>query len=308
MSDTHAGGDVDTHSRHGWLFHALDVLSRCQGQDALLDAIATELCNAGPFDRAVVSRIDGSTWLPTALCVSADAEDETDRALRNLIGQRIALTSPMLETELVRKRATGLVEQAQTDPRTLRRLVEASAATTYIAAPVVTNDSVVALIHVDNHRSGRALTMTHRDLLSTFAEGVGLIYERALMLDRLAKQRECFGSALSAARAVIERSPVPPAAPLRAQSRPADHGLAHPPAHAFEDLRSNFGFTEREHDVLRLLARGATNTRVAYELSISESTVKSHVKHIFRKLGTTTRAEAIARYLRCQDGGVRRAS
>ncbi len=51
--------------------------------------------------------------------------------------------------------------------------------------------------------------------------------------------------------------------------------------------------TEREHDVLRHIARGATNTEVAASLLVSEATVKSHVGSIFSKLGVRDRAAAI---------------
>jgi DNA-binding NarL/FixJ family response regulator len=51
--------------------------------------------------------------------------------------------------------------------------------------------------------------------------------------------------------------------------------------------------TEREHDVLRLMARGATNGEIAAELFVSEATVKSHVGAIFTKLAVRDRAAAI---------------
>ena len=51
--------------------------------------------------------------------------------------------------------------------------------------------------------------------------------------------------------------------------------------------------TEREHDVLRLMARGATNGEIARELYVSEATVKTHVGAIFTKLGARDRAAAI---------------
>jgi DNA-binding NarL/FixJ family response regulator len=51
--------------------------------------------------------------------------------------------------------------------------------------------------------------------------------------------------------------------------------------------------TEREHDVLRLMARGATNGEIARELFVSEATVKTHVGAIFTKLGARDRAAAI---------------
>ncbi len=51
--------------------------------------------------------------------------------------------------------------------------------------------------------------------------------------------------------------------------------------------------TGREHDVLRLMARGRTNGEIAAELFVSEATVKTHVGAIFTKLGVRDRAAAI---------------
>jgi two-component system NarL family response regulator len=52
--------------------------------------------------------------------------------------------------------------------------------------------------------------------------------------------------------------------------------------------------TERETQVLRLLAEGKSNRAIGLLLFISESTVKSHLKTLFVKLDVTSRAEAIA--------------
>jgi DNA-binding NarL/FixJ family response regulator len=51
--------------------------------------------------------------------------------------------------------------------------------------------------------------------------------------------------------------------------------------------------TQREAEVLQLIGRGLTNTEIAGELFISEVTVKSHIGHIFTKLGLRDRAAAI---------------
>ena len=51
--------------------------------------------------------------------------------------------------------------------------------------------------------------------------------------------------------------------------------------------------TDREHDVLRLMARGATNAEIASTLFVAEATVKTHVGSIFGKLGVRDRAAAI---------------
>jgi DNA-binding NarL/FixJ family response regulator len=51
--------------------------------------------------------------------------------------------------------------------------------------------------------------------------------------------------------------------------------------------------TDREHEVLRLMARGATNAEIAASLYVAEATVKTHVGSIFGKLGVRDRAAAI---------------
>ncbi len=53
--------------------------------------------------------------------------------------------------------------------------------------------------------------------------------------------------------------------------------------------------SDRELEVVRLVARGATNVRVARELFVSESTVKYHLRTAMRKLGASDRTELVYR-------------
>ncbi|TMR24010.1 response regulator transcription factor [Nonomuraea zeae] len=57
--------------------------------------------------------------------------------------------------------------------------------------------------------------------------------------------------------------------------------------------RSATAPSPRELEVLRLIARGAANKEVARALLISETTVKTHLKHVFAKLGVDNRAAAV---------------
>ena len=56
---------------------------------------------------------------------------------------------------------------------------------------------------------------------------------------------------------------------------------------------SNPELSERELDVLRLMAQGMSNLEISTTLSIGESTVKSHVNRIFSKLGVSDRTQAV---------------
>lgn len=69
--------------------------------------------------------------------------------------------------------------------------------------------------------------------------------------------------------------------------------LLGPPPIPVEELREEL--TERELDVLQLLAEGLANKQIALRLGISENTVKFHSSAIYAKLGVTNRTEAVRR-------------
>lgn len=80
---------------------------------------------------------------------------------------------------------------------------------------------------------------------------------------------------------------------LNKQPRPASA----PPAPASKDtsagaVAAQFDLTEREVEVLRLIATGATNREIAEQLVVSEGTVKNHVSNILSRLGLRDRTQA----------------
>ncbi|NUS42198.1 MAG: response regulator transcription factor, partial [Mycobacteriaceae bacterium] len=72
---------------------------------------------------------------------------------------------------------------------------------------------------------------------------------------------------------------------LSTYRRSSAAGLTRQPGHG--------GLTARELEVLTLIGTGRSNAEIARELGISEVTVKSHIGHVFTKLGLRDRAAAI---------------
>ncbi len=60
-----------------------------------------------------------------------------------------------------------------------------------------------------------------------------------------------------------------------------------------EDSEESKQLTPRENEVLSRLQRGQPNKIIAYELTLTESTVKVHIRNIMRKMGATNRTEAV---------------
>ena len=69
------------------------------------------------------------------------------------------------------------------------------------------------------------------------------------------------------------------------------------PAPSQGALAARFGLSEREADVMELIAQGAANTDIARELFISEKTVKNHINRIFTKLRANNRGHAVSLWL-----------
>jgi DNA-binding CsgD family transcriptional regulator len=269
-------------------------LRHCDTPQDLIDAAPSELLRTCGFTRAMVSRVRGSLWDPEVLEVEPYI-DPGEEAFQDYVRSvEIPLEHMLMETEMVRRRIPVLVEDPYKDPRTFKPLVEVSRCTSYAAAPIMPTTRVIGFFHVDRFGQDLPVSPVDRDNLWIFAEHFGLLYERAVLLERLEAQRRRLHEILDDAEAMVDEV-------CDAEIRLVRNESADPvPTSAPGEPRSavNKLLSAREQEVLDLMASGATNNQIARELVLSEGTVKSHVKRILRKLRVDSRAAAVARYLR----------
>lgn len=283
------------------LDRGLSRLRQVTDQDALLANVCRAAAEACGFERVMLSKIDDGRWRPWHSYARVVGAPE--RAFLEWMREppEIQLSHMMLESELVRRREPVIVHDASTDPRVYRPLAAAATQSSYVAAPVVSGDRVIGLLHADN--GGRSVVELDRDVLAFFSVGFAQIFERAVLLARLRDQRVEVLQAMRSVEAVLDELAYTEVA-LATREEATALAVARPTRPAVADRAPALEgvLTNRELEVLALMATGATNERIAQRLVIGTQTVKSHVKQILRKLRVENRAEAISQYLRLTIG------
>jgi LuxR family maltose regulon positive regulatory protein len=178
-------------------------------------------------------------------------------------------TRPMLERQLDLARAHGITN----------RVIELSLLEAELEAKI-------GRLTEDNERTWKAL---ERALTAAQPAGYVRIFDQGSALTRLLLEAAWRGICPEYVRqilAVIEPSKTLDVGP---EVTPAFSAL---PASSFDIVEP---LSERELEVLALVARGASNREIAEQLVITVGTVKSHLNHILRKLDAQNRTEAAAR-------------
>jgi DNA-binding CsgD family transcriptional regulator len=244
------------------------------------------------FARTLISTVRGSLWLPQHLHIEDQGADRHSRQfLEYVVGRHIQLADAPLETELVRKRCGAFAPSPMEDRRTYKELVEASGCFGYIAAPITVQGRAIGILHADRPEPHGIVTMDHLEQLEAFAECLAVAFESAALEEKAAQQRVKVDNVCGNVDELLCRSTrsalwsLPAVAP--GPRNDAYYRGNQPAAPAL---------TSRERDIMSHVATGATNGQIARCLVISEGTVKSHLKHIAKKLNTSSRAAAVATY------------
>ncbi|HXO08412.1 MAG TPA: LuxR C-terminal-related transcriptional regulator [Solirubrobacteraceae bacterium] len=260
---------------------AVRVLGEVASSDGILGRAAAELGVRSQFDRVLISEVTGDLLLPLALWTDPGEPDATG-ALDRLRRAPIRLAYPLREAEVARQRTVETVSVGEGGRRAPRELADALGLRSYVVGPLVAQGETIGLLHADTQLSGRTVDEIDAEVIVKFTQGLSGVLERAVLRHTLELHR---GELQSAAQWMSRRL-----------STLSEAETVRPASEAGRQMVQSL--TPRELEVLRLLGRGNTNLEIARALVVREGTVKYHVKNILRKLGATSRADAVSRFVR----------
>jgi DNA-binding CsgD family transcriptional regulator len=247
--------------------------------DALFRHATRALCETVGFERSAVFGLRGGALVAESVH-RRDGDAHTPVV-------RFELGPGLRETEVLRRRAAILVPDVASDEHAVGLL---EGTRSFVAAPIMCEDHAVGMIVADGGPGGEEVTELDRDALAVFAEGFGYAVERCVLFERLRLHSQ---RVLALARSTEESVTSPSALGLRGSALRAPAVI-----HVGDGLDALL--TRRELEVVAMLAEGETNACIARRLVVSEDTVKSHVKHILRKLGVHNRSQAVSRYFQAR--------
>ncbi|WP_051471202.1 response regulator transcription factor [Patulibacter minatonensis] len=277
---------------------ALGDLATCSTPWELMTRAVVSACDACGFTRSLASAVRGTRWVPLVVHTRDDVDPKAE-TFRAFVSEHmeIPLANMLGETEIARRRTAIRFTDPLNDRRTFKTIIIESGSPGYAAAPIVAGVRTLGFLHVDRVGQDQPITEDDRVALGTFADGLGWLLDSAAARQSVERRRGDVGRAIDRAREALDRAGAPAPAPVLGEDRSDDDEVV-----ADVPTRRDALLTAREREVLELVADGATNWAIAQRLTLSEETVKAHVRSIRRKLHVTSRGAAVARYRRFTGG------
>jgi DNA-binding CsgD family transcriptional regulator len=251
-------------------------LSSLDSVARLVSAAPREACRAVGFERAMLSHVRGDRVSFASVSFEADQVLAADFArLARAVRPRLDRCAP--EHEAVVCQMPVLVRDAQTAAGLFRPLTRVARTSAYVVAPIVREGHTVGLLHADHFGTPRELDELDRELLWTFATGIGWAMDN--MTGRSLRRTHTDDDGCAG-----------PLTDVRLGGDELDTELSGVPGRRAT-------LTAGEIEVLHLMSEGASDAVIGQALLISQATVKSHVRHILRKLGAANRTEAVSLFL-----------
>lgn len=250
-----------------------EALTRLAAEPTLTALVADaprELCTHCGLDRAMLTSLHHGKLAFASSAHPGDPEREV-RFPMLARTTRVKLVDCPPELEAFTTQRPVLVRDPQRSRGVFRPLVVETATSGYVVAPVVHGGGQILGMLFADRFGGPPLDEFDRELVSVFATGLGAVMRGVTVPS---------GGGLVDGFAEVVR---------HAAAVPGGWAWA-PQVGALSQL------TAREREVLDLLTVGASNQTIAETLVVSETTVKSHVRGVLRKLEAANRTEAVARY------------
>jgi GAF domain-containing protein len=265
---------------------ALSKLRTAESVAELYERATRALCQHCGFDRAVLFRLQGHEMVPESVHFTDDpawGEAFYQRAQTD----RMRIDYDIVETEMISTRAPMIVPEAQSNPRRFKPLVQASKTRSYVAAPLIPQNMLIGFVHADHYFEDRDVDELDRDMLGTFAEGLGYAIHRTALLERVGHQR----AQIHRLRSVVDEMVTKVSAAVAVvdadiEDKPGAPVLTVP----------GFEITRREDAILGLLDEGAGDDQIATRLGIPRASVSWHIEQLMVKLGTDTPRTAVTRW------------
>jgi LuxR family transcriptional regulator, regulator of acetate metabolism len=282
------------------LGEALKLLGATGSTELIRARAPREFAEACGFTRAMLSAVHGSRWVPLQLHTRDDLDPQA-AAFRAYVESdaEIPLANMLAETDMVRRRAGVLVDEFSVGRRAFKPIIEVAGSLAYVAAPLVVEGRAIGFVHADRVGQGRDVDADDRRYVEAFAGELSVVYEAVRWKERIT---ELGRRALGELRRSVDALEL-------IGSGSSDLSLASGAVSGAWDTertdrpRGNAAFlSPREWDVLEHVADGATNRVIAQRLSLSEDTVKTHMRGVLRKLQVRSRGAAVARYIEISRG------
>lgn len=275
---------------------ALNRLSSARSPDAVRMNAPRELADACGFTRAMISAVRGSRWVPLRLHTHDDLDPRATEFREYVESDtEIPLANMLAETDVVRRRTAALVDEYLVGTRAYKPIIEIARSPAYVVAPILVEGRTIGFMHADRVGQQRQVDDDDRRYIQAFTAELSVVYQCASLSERSAERsRRALSELERAAEALrLIDSPVE-VLPLVPDGLPA---VRTDPDVAGGAVQQTGFLTTREYEVLEHVADGATNRVIAGRLSVSEDTVKTHMRSVLRKLRVTSRGAAVARYL-----------
>jgi DNA-binding NarL/FixJ family response regulator len=157
--------------------------------------------------------------------------------------------------------------------------------------PIAVGGRAIGMLHADRPTAQSCVTTEHLEELEAFAECLSAAFESAVLEDKCTRQLIEVGNFGTQVKAFGDQLP------SAATGAPHHTNGGFAARQAQPSAKALAALTRRECEVLSHMATGATNAQIARTMDISDAGVKSHLRRISKKLGTSHRAAAVAIYL-----------